>query len=93
MGGLLAGCGTDGDQDTASAADRRRRIRHDMGTTEIPAVPRRVVVVDCFTTLHTALMLELPVVGALTFGGGQPPFARSFARRRPKASRASAIPM
>jgi iron complex transport system substrate-binding protein len=74
-GGLAAGCGEDGQPEAASTADRRRRIRHDMGTTEIPAVPRRVVVVDSFTTLHTALLLDVPVVGALTFGGGLPPFA------------------
>jgi iron complex transport system substrate-binding protein len=79
-GGLVTGCGADGDGGGGSAARQTRRIRHDLGSTDIPVNPRRVVVVDAFTTLHTALMLDVPVVGSMTFGQGQSPFA-SFLRK------------
>jgi iron complex transport system substrate-binding protein len=90
-GGLAAGCGADADGG-ASAAKQTRRIRHDMGTTDIPVNPRRVVIVDSFTTLHTALLLDAPVVGAMTFGQGQSPFASFLGKDETKGIKSIGYP-
>ncbi len=63
---LPAGCGSDGEGGD-EASGEMRTVEHALGTTEVPTEPRRVVVIDSYLTLTTALMLGVPVVGATTF--------------------------
>lgn len=68
-----AGCDEPGGEAAApTAAPGVRRIEHALGAADVPARLKRVVVIDSFTTLHTALLLDVPVVGATTFDGAEP---------------------
>lgn len=50
-----------------------RTIEHELGESEIPANPRRIVALDPLTALPTLLGLGAPVVGAASvFPGGDP---------------------
>jgi len=57
---LLTGCGSDGDGD--GAASENRRLRHFFGTTDVPAMPKRIHAADT-GVLGNLLALEAPVAG------------------------------
>ena len=61
----LTGCGGSSDEDSPAAdssAGFPRTIEHAMGTTEIPAKPKRVVALDA-SFVDATLILDTPVVG------------------------------
>lgn len=72
---LLGAAGCDeprGEAAAPTASPGVRRIEHALVAADVPARLERVVVIDSFTTLHTALLLYVPVVGATTFDGAEP---------------------
>nr|WP_238351513.1 iron-siderophore ABC transporter substrate-binding protein [Kribbella shirazensis] len=58
----LTSCGGSAEDDPAAAAGFGRTIQHAMGTTEIPAKPKRVVALDA-SYVDATLILDTPVVG------------------------------
>ncbi|TWD74979.1 iron complex transport system substrate-binding protein [Kribbella amoyensis] len=63
----LVGCGSGPEEDAAAAgsdagAGYPRTVEHAMGTTEIPAKPKRVVALDA-SFVDATLILDTPVVG------------------------------
>ncbi len=67
VGGLVAGCaGTPPDQ--ASAPPVSRRVDHAYGSTEVPADPRRVVILG-YTDVEVVLALGVVPVGYTDFFG------------------------
>lgn len=67
----VSGCGGTGD---GGASGRTRSVKHALGSAKVPAEPRRVVVMDPYASLQTALAVGSPVVGSPTFPGE--PFPR-----------------
>jgi len=63
----LAGCGSSAGPSDANAAGETREIVHAMGTTRVPAQPKRVVVLDT-DKMDTALTLGIKPVGAARAG-------------------------
>lgn len=61
---LATACGSGGDAVEAEPAqEETRSITHEMGVTEVPVDPQRVVVLDTNKILATALLLDVPIVG------------------------------
>jgi len=44
-------------------------VKHELGEAEVPVSPRRIVVVDSYASLQTALAVDAPVIGSPTFPG------------------------
>ena len=61
----VAGCGASGEG--ADGSSGTRTVRHELGRAEVPARPRRVVAMDPYASLQTALAVGSPVVGSPTF--------------------------
>lgn len=82
-GGLLLlapyGCGS-GESGDAGSSGETRTIRHALGTTEVPARPERVVVMDPYASLQSALAVGSPVVGSPTFPDD--PFPSFLSKRK-----------
>lgn len=55
-----------------AGANSGRIVRHPLGETHVPDNPQRVVILDPYATLQTALDLGVPVVGAPHFPSGNP---------------------
>lgn len=78
---LLApyGCGSE-ESGEAGSSGETRTIRHALGTTEVPARPERVVVMDPYASLQSALAVGSPVVGSPTFPDD--PFPSFLSKRK-----------
>lgn len=85
---LLSGCGDDepsttssDSSSTTSSDDRPRSVGYAMGTTDVPAEPERVVVLDS-SFLDAALALDVVPVGATEaeVGAGMPDYLAGGAR-------------
>lgn len=59
------GCGTGGGIGGSSGGTRT--VEHELGTARVPARPRRVVVMDPYASLQTALAVGSPVVASPVF--------------------------
>ncbi len=59
---LPAACGGNGEGEE-SASGETKVIENMLGETEVPARPERVVVIEGFTGLDTAVIVEAPIVG------------------------------
>ncbi len=70
---LAPACGSDGENGEESSAETRE-VRHSLGESEVPVEPRRVIAVDPYVTLPTALLLGAPVVGSSLLPFGEDPF-------------------
>jgi iron complex transport system substrate-binding protein len=66
---LPAGCGSG---EGSGPSGETRTVEHNLGTTEVPAELRRVVALDPYVTLPTALLLGVPVVGTGYIPAGEP---------------------
>lgn len=63
------GCGGVGG---GEASGETRTISHEMGETEVPEDPRRVVVLDPFFSLQTAVEIGVPIVGSDVHSQAEP---------------------
>lgn len=59
------GCGAEGGAGAPSGGTRK--VEHELGTARVPARPRRVVVMDPYASLQTALAVGSPVVASPVF--------------------------
>jgi len=69
---LPAACGGTGQGGEEGVGGGTRTVEHVLGSTEVPAEPRRVVALDPYVTLPTALLLGVPVVGTGYIPAGEP---------------------
>jgi iron complex transport system substrate-binding protein len=69
---LSAACGGNGQGREERAGGGTRAVEHVLGTTEVPAELRRVVALDPYVSLPTALLLGVPVVGTGYIPAGEP---------------------
>ncbi len=58
---LVPGCGGDGEE--GSPSGEARVIENMLGETEVPARPGRVVVIEGYTGLDTAALVDAPIIG------------------------------
>ncbi|QSB14653.1 iron-siderophore ABC transporter substrate-binding protein [Natronosporangium hydrolyticum] len=69
-------CGDDSTEPDAESGAETRVISHELGETEVPAAPERVVALDPYASLPTALAADATVVGTSyqPFGDPFPPY-------------------
>ncbi|MGH3086659.1 MAG: iron-siderophore ABC transporter substrate-binding protein [Rubrobacteraceae bacterium] len=65
---LAPGCGSGGGNGEG-ASDETKEVEHSLGTSDVPVEPERVIAMDPYVTLPTALLVGAPVVGT-----SRPPF-------------------
>jgi iron complex transport system substrate-binding protein len=63
---LPAGCGSGG-EDRGGPPGETRAVEHALGTARVPVEPRRVVVMDPYASLQSALAVGSPVVASPVF--------------------------
>lgn len=63
---------TEATENTTDSSAETRLVVHALGETEVPVNPQRVVILDPYGTLQTALDLDVPVVAAPHFQSDAP---------------------
>ena len=63
------GCGGESGAGRKTTSNGTRIIEHELGEARVPARPQRIVVVDPYASLQTALAVDAPVAGSPDVSG------------------------